>query len=167
MGPSWPLSPRPRLTPRPPPPTTVTTWARGPLMPRLNPRPRPPSDTTPDSMVILMAITPILMPSVDITVTPSPEPIASNTSQSTEPPMVSLKFTKDQLTLNPRLMPRPPPPTTVITAVDTVTDTDSDTEDTTAVDIMVIPDTVTDMVVTTVNLKYYNGFNQLNGEDKP
>merc|ERR1712061_742353 len=176
MGPSWPLSPRPRLTPRPPPPTTVTTavdtvtdtdttsdtedttvdttdtptevtdtvttWARGPLMPRLNPRPRPPSDTT-------------------------PEPIASNTSQSTEPPMVSLKFTKDQLTLNPRLMPRPPPPTTVITAVDTVTDTDSDTEDTTAVDIMVIPDTVTDMVVTTVNLKYYNGFNQLNGEDKP
>merc|ERR1712048_332940 len=90
---------------------------------------------------ILMAITPILMPSVDITVTPSPEP-----------PMVSLKFTKDQLTLNPRLTPRPPPPTTVITAVDTVTDTDSDTEDTTAVDIMVIPDTVTDMVVTTVNL---------------
>merc|ERR1712083_795749 len=98
------------------------------------------------------AITPILMPSVDITVTPSPEPAASNTSQSTVPPMVSLKFTKDQLMLNPRLMPRPPPPTTVITAMDTVTDTDSDTEDTTAVDIMVIPDTVTDMVVTTVNL---------------
>merc|ERR1712048_656917 len=106
---------------------TVTTWARGPLMPRLNPRPRPLSDTTPDSMAILMAITPILMPSVDITVTPSPEPTVSNTSQSMCHPMVSLKFTKDQLMLNPRLTPRPPPPTTVISAVDTVTDTDSDT----------------------------------------
>merc|ERR1719273_203035 len=126
----------------------------------------PPFTISPDTMAILTDFTPTLLLTVVTMPTPSPLHLASNTSQSMEPPMVSLKFTRGQLMLNPRLMPRPPPPSTVITAVDTVTDTDSDTEDTTAVDIMVIPDTVTDMVVTTVNLKYYNGFNQLNGEDK-
>merc|ERR1711948_28929 len=131
---------------------TDTTWARGLLTPNPRLMPMPPSTISPDTTAILMDFTPTLLLTVVTMPTPSPPHLASNTSQSTEPPMVSLKSTKDQLTLNPRLTPRPPPPTTVITAVDTVTDTDSDTEDTTAVDIMVIPDTVTDMVVTTVNL---------------
>merc|ERR1719273_427818 len=96
----------------------------------------PPSTISLDTMAILTDFTPTLLLTVVTMPTPSPPHLASNTSQSMEPPMVSLKFTKDQLTLNPRLMPRPPPPITDITAVD----------------IMVIPDTATDMVVTTVNL---------------